>query len=204
MSSEEKLKRCDDAFNVFKRNIQLVEKFTLIAKAREVRMTLRDLRPLASLREKAGRFRKFLKDLNSVGLPMVLVFAVICYETFLKEMYKILKGDELTRKENRAFFKPKAVTNLFGKIIKSDPLKGDAKLLKDVRIVIIKRNVIIHKAGENDKTAEDEFRSLGVIRYKKGKKLELEADEVENDAQKLKCYATKIFESVNSYLSLLG
>lgn len=106
--------------------------------------------------------------------------------------------NELTKEENMAFFKPKVVRKLFSRLIKSDPLKGDDELLKDIRIVNVKRNVIIHKAGGIDKMAEDEFRLLDVIKYKKDQKLELEADGVENDAQKLKCYATKLFESVNS------
>lgn len=202
MSTEEKLKRFEDAFNVFERNMQSVDKFTLIGKSRELRMSLREYRPLARWMESVRPLRKLLREAYNIGLPMVLDFAVTCYETFLKELYMILKGEELTRNESEVFFNPVKAGELFRDKIGSNPLKGADELLKDTRIVIIKRNVIIHRNGKIDKRAEDELRTLGISRYKKGQKLELDADEVKNGAQTLKCYATKIFESVISYLSL--
>lgn len=201
MLNEEQLRKCKDAFYVFERNMELVEKFTLLAEIREARMVFRERRLLPVLREEVGVIRKHLRDVYSVGLPMVLVFIVTCYEECLKEIYETLKGDKLTREESRAFFHPEKVRGLFYKIVKTDPLNGNNQLSRNTRIVIVKRNVIVHRAAKIDRKAEEELRTLDVTGYRKGQKLKLEAREVRGDAQTLKSYATMIFKSVNSYMT---
>jgi hypothetical protein len=200
VSMESRLKLCEEAWKVFCKNMELAERFLSMAEAKELRMDMREVRPLARLRDKVGPLRKFLADLYEVGLPLVLVFGVTCYEFCLKRMYEALKGDELTREEELAFLRPDEVRNLYGKYVRKDPLDGADQLAVDVRIAILKRNVIVHRAGEIDKTAEDEFRKVGVSQYKSGQRLELKSEEVKRDLNTLKSYVAKIYDSLISCL----
>ena len=179
---------CQEIWRTFEKNMRLAEKFVLIAKAREWRMLIRQYRPLATLRDQFGPLRKFLAEAYRVGLPQVLVFAVTCYEACLKGIYEVLKGEVV----KEAFLDPIKVKERYRKVLNEDPLAGADRLVVDTRAVILKRNVIVHRAGVIDEKAEEDFKKLGLPQYRAGQEIELNAEEVKRDLNVLRDYVTKV------------
>jgi hypothetical protein len=186
-----------EVLDVFEKNMDLARRFLLAAEAREVRMLIREYRPLAILRNEISPVRRSLSEVYEVGLPMVLVFLVTNFETCLRKFYTLLKGSETTKDEDKAFFHPHDKARvLFSNILGVDPLSENDQLASKARAIIVKRNVIIHRAKEVDKRAVKEFSELGLLKYQVGEKLKLDSEEVKSDLETLHSYVKKVFESI--------
>jgi hypothetical protein len=190
----------EEAYNVFLQNISISGDFLALLEFKEIRGQIREVRPLAILRDELGPARKMLKEhldmLYKVGLPQTVVFVVSCFEDFLKSEYRLLKGQHITEKEELSFLQPQKVRDLFGEILKVDLLNGDEVLLKKVSATIQKRHIIVHRAGTIDKKAYGVFMDAQFEEGKVGDKLILNVDKVKQEIEYLGKFSKMVMDSL--------
>jgi hypothetical protein len=190
----------EEAYNVFLQNISISGDFLALLEFKEIRGQIREVRPLAILRDELGPARKMLKEhldmLYKVGLPQTVVFVVSCFEDFLKSEYRFLKGQHITEKEELSFLQPQKVRDLFGEILKVDLLNGDEVLLKKVSATIQKRHIIVHRAGLIDKKAYGVFMDAQFEEGKVGDKLILNVDKVKQEIEYLGKFSKMVMDSL--------
>lgn len=189
-----------EIYDVFLKNMTLARDFLDLAELKEFRTKLREIRPLAILRDEYGPIRELIKsysnNLYKVGLPQTIVFAVSCLETFLRKSYEILKGQPFSDDKRPNFLNLQKVREYYGELIKRDPLNRDEDLLIKVDAVIEKRNIIVHRAGIIDERAYKKFEKANICEGKVGDELKLDVDKVKQDISFLEKFAKVIYENI--------
>ena len=188
--------------STFEENMDIAKRFISLAELKGLRETIRERRLITRIRDEFGPLRIRIKDISDklyeVGLPQTEVFIVSCFEYCLKEAYRILKGSDLTREEEKSFLRPDEIRKLYGKMLKRDVLDGDEKLLKRAKAVIQTRHVIVHRGGIIDGKAHAAFKDAGLSRGMVDSRLQLTPEDVKQDIEYLETFVKKVFDHVLS------
>jgi len=180
----------------FEQEIRLVMDFLKFAELKELLEWFRSLTPPVKIWVEVGPFRRAIKEfsdkLYSVSLPLLLVFCVSCFEKFLRRLW-LLKFGSIDSGMWRKFSDPKELA----KEIKRRCGVEIGESTFKARVVVAKRNIILHNGGVVDDKALQAFMESGENNFQLGQRLRLSTEEVKRDIEKLLEFAEKVKETLN-------